>query len=64
MAQKDHDWAGRAKSYLKAELKCADIIYEEFAKRLKKHGVDETEASVANKLARGTFSATSFLLRH
>jgi hypothetical protein len=28
---------------------------------LKKHGLQETEASIANKISRGTFSAT-FLL--
>jgi hypothetical protein len=31
------------------------------AKRLKKHGFKETEASITSKLKRGTFSAT-FLL--
>ena len=31
------------------------------AKRLKKHGFKETEASVTNKLKRGTFPATWFL---
>ena len=31
------------------------------AKRLKKHGFKETEASITNKLARGTFPATFFL---
>jgi|GEM_PF-3949449 len=29
--------------------------------RLKKHGLTETEASIANKLSRGTFAATFFL---
>jgi Domain of unknown function (DUF6471) len=27
----------------------------------KKHGLEETEASIANKLSRGTFAATFFL---
>lgn len=31
------------------------------AKRLKKYGLEETEASVVNKLSRGTFAATVFL---
>jgi hypothetical protein len=30
-------------------------------KRFKKHGFAETEASITNKLKRGTFSATFFL---
>jgi hypothetical protein len=31
------------------------------SKRLKKHGLKETKASITNKLARGTFPATFFL---
>lgn len=31
------------------------------AKRLKKYGLEETEASVAKKPSRGTFAATVFL---
>lgn len=54
-------WEDRAKRFLKAELARADIGYRELAERLKKHGLDETEASIANKISRGTFSAT-FLL--
>jgi hypothetical protein len=51
----------RAKRYLNAELARADVGYRELAERLKKHGLTETEASIANKISRGTFSAT-FLL--
>jgi len=54
-------WEERAKRYLKAELKRADVSYRELAVRLKNHGVEETEASIANKLSRGTFAATFFL---
>jgi hypothetical protein len=54
-------WEERAARFLKAELKRADITYEELAERLKKHGQDETKASIANKLSRGTFSAVFFL---
>ncbi|TPQ31526.1 hypothetical protein C2U70_23800 [Bradyrhizobium guangdongense] len=39
----------------------AYVTYAAFAKRLKKHGLKETEASFTNKLARGTFPATFFL---
>jgi len=35
--------------------------YRELADRLEKCGLKETEASIANKIGRGTFSAT-FLL--
>jgi hypothetical protein len=61
MAEKQPNWEERAKRFLKAELKRADVSYLELAKRLKKHGLTETEASVANKLSRGTFAATFFL---
>ena len=37
------------------------MTYAELAKRLKKHGFKETEASITNKLKRGTFPATFFL---
>jgi len=58
---KQPSWEDRARRYLKAELKRAEVSYQELAERLKKHGLEETEASIANKLARGTFAATFFL---
>jgi hypothetical protein len=61
MATKTPSWEERAKRFLKAELARADVGYRELAERLKKHGMKETEASIANKISRGTFSAT-FLL--
>ena len=61
MATKQLTWEDRAKRFLKAELKRADVSYRELAERLKKHGLEETEASVTNKISRGTFPATFFL---
>lgn len=61
MAEKQLSWEDRAKRFLKAELKRADVSYQELAERLKEHGLEETEASIANKLSRGTFAATFFL---
>jgi hypothetical protein len=58
---KEHEWADRARRFLKAELKRADVTYEELARRLKRHGFQETEASITSKLGRGTFPATFFL---
>ena len=55
------DWADRASRFLKAELKRADVTYEELAARLNAKGWKETKASVANKLSRGAFTATFFL---
>jgi len=54
-------WEDRARLFLKAEIKRANITYEELATRLKPHGVTENAASIANKLARGTFAAAFFL---
>jgi len=54
-------WEDRARRFLKAELARADGGYRELAERLKKHGLKETEASIANKISRGKFQAT-FLL--
>jgi hypothetical protein len=59
---KEREWAERAKRLVKAELKRADVTYEELARRLRDdHGLDETAASIGNKLSRGTFAATFFL---
>ena len=61
MATKPLPWEDRAKRFLKAELARAEITYSELAERMKKHGMKETEASIANKISRGTFSATFML---
>lgn len=58
---KEQEWAHRARRFLRAEIKRAEISYAELAERLKEHGLHETEASIANKLSRGTFAATFFL---
>lgn len=61
LAKTEEEWAARASAFLKAELKKAEMTYAELAKRMKKHGFSETEASITNKLKRGTFSATFML---
>ena len=61
LAKTERDWAERAARHLKAELKRADLTYEDLADRLKKHGFKETKASIANKLARSTLTAAFFL---
>lgn len=61
LAKSEAELAARASRFLKAEMKRADVSYEELAKRLKKHGLEETRDSVAAKLKRGTFPATFFL---
>jgi hypothetical protein len=61
LAQAELEWINRTKRLLKAELKRADIGYEELARRLTEMGLPETTSSVTNKLSRGSFQAT-FLL--
>jgi hypothetical protein len=61
LAKAELEWINRTKRLLKAELKRADIGYEELAKRLTEMGLPETTSSVTNKLSRGSFQAT-FLL--
>jgi hypothetical protein len=61
IATKEREWADRARRYVKAELKRAEVNYAELARRLKEHGLEETEASITAKLNRGTFAATFFL---
>lgn len=61
LAKNEAELAGRMAAFLKAEIGKAEITYEELAKRMKKHGFQETKASVTNKLARGTFPATFFM---
>jgi ribose 1,5-bisphosphokinase PhnN len=61
LAKTEKDWAERAARHIKAELKRADLTYEDLAERLKKRGFKESKASIANKLARATMPAAFFL---
>jgi hypothetical protein len=60
-ATTEREWAERAVRHLKAELKRADLTYEELAERLKEHGFTETKAGITNKLARATMPTAFFL---
>jgi len=61
LAATEKELAEKTARFLKAEMKRAGVTYAELAKRLEGHGLKETEASIANKLSRGTIAAT-FLL--
>jgi len=60
----DHATAGNSR---KIDLELIEVEFAgvlavaSSAERLKKHGLTETEASIANKISRGTFSAMFFL---
>jgi hypothetical protein len=60
-AKTEDEWAARASAFLKRKLRECEVTYVDLAKKLKKHGFKETEASITMKLKRGTFPAT-FLL--
>ncbi len=57
---REREWMDRASRFLKAELKRADLTYEELAAKLREHGLEETKHSVAAKIGRGTFPAAFF----
>jgi DNA (cytosine-5)-methyltransferase 1 len=61
MPAREKEWGDKARRFLKAELKRAGIGYKELAQRLQTHGMEETEAGIASKLARGTFAVSFFL---
>jgi len=44
-----------------SKMKESEVTDADLVKRLKKHGFQETEASITMKLKRGTFAATFFL---
>ena len=58
---RDDDWAERAKSLLKAELKRRNVGYRELADKLTVDGTPESERNLANKISRGGFTAAFFL---
>lgn len=60
-AKTEREWAERAARHLKAELKRAELTYEELAERMKRHGFKESKASIASKLSRATVPAAFFL---
>jgi 3-mercaptopyruvate sulfurtransferase SseA len=55
-------WQERAKGLLKSELKKRGISYKQLADMLAELGIDESDRNIANKLARGGFSAV-FLIQ-
>jgi Domain of unknown function (DUF6471) len=64
LAAKERELIERTKRFIKAELKRADVTYEELAERLREHGLEETKGSIAAKISRGAFPATFFAFAH
>ncbi len=63
ITEEEKAWGARTGRFLKAELKRAGVTYSELATRMRVLGFDETEASITNKLARGTLPAAFFIVR-
>jgi hypothetical protein len=61
IATAERELTERMRRFVKAELKRADLTYEELANKLREAGFEETKISVANKVNRGTFPATFFV---
>jgi len=54
-------WNVEASRVLKARLVREGVSYSDLAHLLRAKGVEETRASIANKLSRGTFSFAFYL---
>lgn len=55
------DWNDLASRILRAELKLKDVSYEKLVILLEQININETKASIVNKLSRGTFQFAFFL---
>lgn len=55
------DWSKKVKGLLKSELKRKGISYKELTDKLAEIGVKDSERNIANKLARGSFTAVFFV---
>lgn len=58
LAKTEAEIGERVARFIKAELKRANVTYDELAERLSEHGLTETRNSITAKLKRGTFPAT------
>ena len=55
------DWQRHVKGILKGELKRRHVGYKQLAEKLHELGISETERNIANKIARGSFTAVFFI---
>lgn len=55
------EFAKKVKGILKAELKRRHLGYKELADKLAEIGVKDSERNIANKIARGSFTAVFFV---
>ena len=55
------DWQSQAKQLIRAEMTRRNLSYKALADRMEAIGLRVNERTIANKIARGTFTATFFL---
>ncbi len=55
------EWQNKVKGLLKSELKRRNMGYKELTEKLAEIGVKDSERNIANKLARGSFTAVFFV---
>ncbi len=61
MAAKTKDWTAQVKGILKGELKRRNVSYSDLAEKLAAIGIKDNERNIANKIARGSFTAVFFV---
>ena len=61
VAAKTKDWQAQVKGILKAELKRRNLSYADLAGKLAAVGIKDNERNIANKIARGSFTAVFFV---
>jgi hypothetical protein len=61
MAAKTKNWQAQVKGILKAELARRDLSYADLADKLALAGIKDNERNIANKIARGSFTAVFFI---
>ena len=61
MAAKTQGLASSRQGVLKAELKRRNLSYADLADKLAAIGVKDNERNIANKIARGSFTAVFFV---
>jgi hypothetical protein len=61
MAAKRKEWQAQIKGLLKAELKGRNLSYADLAVKLAAIGVEDNGRNIANKIARGSFTAVFFV---
>src|SRR6266852_7069803 len=61
MAAKSRDWQALVKGILKAELKRRNLSYADLTEKLAAIGIKDNERNIANKIARGSFTAVFFI---